>query len=70
MRLGLDHSDEQVPLLVMRQLMRCVGDDDLASVVGQHTIFLAATSKLDGDLVLAIEVRVRVNFGLQVPRRN
>ena len=68
MRLGLDHSDEQVPLLVMRQLMRCVTDDDLASVVGQHTIFLAATSKLDGDLVLAIEVRV--NFGLPVPRRN
>jgi hypothetical protein len=56
MRLGLDHPSEQVPLLVMHQLMRFVGDDDLAAVVGQHPIFLHAVGKLNGELAIAIEV--------------
>ena len=56
MRLGLEHPSQQVPHLVVQQLLRFVGDDDLAVIVGEHSIFLPAVLKLGGDLALAAEV--------------
>jgi hypothetical protein len=56
MRRGLAHPEPEVPQLVLHQLLRFVGDDELAAMVGQHDIFLPAVSLLGGDLANAAEV--------------
>ena len=56
MRRGLAHPNPEVSTLVLHQLLRFVGDDDLAAVVGQHDIFLPAVGLLGGDLAIASEV--------------
>jgi hypothetical protein len=63
MRRGLEHPQQGVPLLVLQQLNRFVGDDELALTVGEHSIFLPAVSKLAGDLEVAAQVRPKWNRG-------
>ncbi len=56
MRRGLAHPEPAVPQLVVHQLLRFVGDDELAAMVGHHDIFLPALNLLGGDLANAAEV--------------
>jgi hypothetical protein len=56
MRRGLAHPEPAVPQLVLHQLLRFVGDDELAAMVGHHDIFLPALNLLGGDLANAAEV--------------
>ena len=55
---GLTHPDNSVMLLIMKQLARCVLDDELALLIIQKDMVRPVLDKLDSELVVATEVGV------------
>ena len=53
---GLGHQDNNVILLIIKQLSRCVLDDELALLVIQRDMVKPVLEKLDSDLIVATEV--------------
>jgi len=53
---GLTHPDNSVMLLIMKQLARCVLDDELALLIIQKDMLRPVLDKLDSELVVATEV--------------
>jgi len=57
MRVGLDHRNCQVGVLVLEQLKRCARDEELAVKLSQHSIYLPAVRLMgSGELALAAAV--------------
>lgn len=53
---GLLHQDDNVVLLILKQMSRCVLDDELALLVIQRDMVRPVLEKLEGELVVATEV--------------
>ena len=53
---GLASQETSVVLLIMKQLSRCVLDDELAMLVTQRNMVSHVLVKLDSELVIANEV--------------
>jgi len=53
---GLAHQNINVLLLILKQMSRCVLDDDLAVLVTQKDMVRPVLDKLDSELVVATEV--------------
>jgi len=53
---GLGHQDNNILLLIIKQLSRCVLDDELAMLVIQRDMVRHVLEKLDSDLIVATEV--------------
>ena len=53
---GMVHQDDNVVLLILKQMSRCVLDDELALLVIQRDMVRPVLDKLEGELVVATEV--------------
>ena len=53
---GLVHQDDNVVRLILKQMSRCVWDDELALLVIQRYMIRPVLDKLEGELVVATEV--------------
>ena len=50
------HQDDNVVRLILKQMSRCVWDDELALLVIQRYMIRPVLDKLEGELVVATEV--------------
>eukprot|EP00092_Neocalanus_flemingeri_P003439 GFUD01003687.1.p1 GENE.GFUD01003687.1~~GFUD01003687.1.p1 ORF type:complete len:499 (-),score=180.28 GFUD01003687.1:555-2051(-) len=64
---GLTHPDNSVVLLIMKQLSRCVLDDELALLVVQRDMVSTVLEKLDSELEVATEVTSWVGLLAETP---
>ena len=53
MRIGLGHTNPLVPLLVIKQLQRFAGDEELAAMIGNHPIYLEVLEHIKDELIVA-----------------
>ena len=54
--LSSQEAPDCVQLLILGQLQRCVGDDDLIDLVMKHNLLAPVISKLEAELAVAKEV--------------